>query len=215
MLYLSTFQETFRAAVGKSWGNLDTRDDLVHLLFPDDTQANADDMAGSQSNCGTSAMGNLRLLGVDGTVTHFRGKASCDPLAEAYAGHYDAIQYLITLGQQHGIWQVPVNGETPAVEPGCILQIGGSAATGGAAHILAITDTSIIDGQGQGFETVEGGQLDPKNPKPSPKNCTLIALRQRSIYERPGDGWWLRTMGSSDHGRKINGFFQAQDMPTR
>ncbi|RYE74467.1 MAG: hypothetical protein EOO74_11485, partial [Myxococcales bacterium] len=77
------------------WSDPKTHGEFVlSLPFAYDLVADAEDMAGSQSCCGTTTMGALDEVKVDGRVTNFRGQATCNPLAEPYAKRYDAITYL-------------------------------------------------------------------------------------------------------------------------
>jgi hypothetical protein len=195
-----------------TWGDPETRPTLRATLFPHDTPADAEDMAGGQSNCATAAMAALRIAEVDGRVRQWRGKPSCDPLREPYAKRYDAIQYLRELARQRGVLRLPKEGERPDLGSGCVVMVGGDdglpperRTRGGAAHVLLIVSD---DG-----DTIEGGQLDAKNPKPSPKNCTAIRAKKREVYHRPGRGWWLRTAGETGEGRQIQWWMQAGDLP--
>lgn len=206
----------FEAMANLSWGDPATRPTLVARLFPYDLPVHAEDMAGAQSNCATAACAALRIAEVDGFVRGWRKRAACDPLREPYAGHYDAIGYLGTLGQQRGCLRPLRPGARPPIEAGDVLLIGGDDGLpreqwtrGGAAHVLMVVG---VDADGT-LRTVEGGQADPGNPKPSPRNCTAIRRRTREVVERPGRGFWLRDAGSTGEGRRIAWVLAAGDLP--
>jgi hypothetical protein len=203
---LSAF--TLAGPTGRSWSA--NGDDYSLRLFAHDTEANARDLAGSTSSCATGAMAVLCFAEVDGNM------GGVDRLRSPYAGHNDAPQWLERFAIARGLIRYPKAGERPAIEAGCMMRIGGDDGLppeqhtrGGSLHVLTCTGVRE-DGT---LDTIEGGQVDAGNHKPSPKNCTAIRACHREVYAHSDGSWWLRTAGDTGAGRKIAWYAQMGDAP--
>lgn len=167
---------------GLSWGDPATRREYARLLAPWDAEPVAVALAGEQSSCALTVMAALLIAEVDGTVERMgtrRGRV--DPLRVPRAGHYDSLPYLEQLAIERGA-RVAVGRDAPDLRPGVWFGNG----EGGGAHVGLVVEGPDPDGW---ITTVEGGQVDPLNPKPSPKNCTRIAIKRQRLAGSPGR--WL------------------------
>lgn len=171
-----------RRLAGLSWGDPKTRAEYSRLLAPWDSPERAEQMASCQSSCALTVMAALLIAEVDGLVRGWRSRLACDPLREPRWGQYDSITYLEHLALQRGLHR-PAGRERPELWPGTYWRIGGSAELGGEAHVGLVVGPPDADGW---FPTIEGGQLDIKNPRPSPKNCTSIERKRRRLEGGPG-----------------------------
>ena len=190
--------EACQGLAGLSWGNPKTREAYARALAPHDTLAAALAMASEQSSCALVACAALFEAGIDGRVRAWRGQAECDPLRVPRQGHYDAIMFLEQLARQRGGYQAPTR-ERPDIALGSWVLIGGKEGdNGGEAHIVC-----VVDRDGDVLVCVEGGKLDPGNPRPGPKNCTLVATTRRELYQAADGSWWMRDEGSQGRGRRV------------
>lgn len=178
---------------GRRWSDPAQRDEYSLLLAPWDSPERAVQMAAAQSSCALAICAELLIAEVDGLVRGWRGKPACDPLREPRWERYDAIMYLETLALQRGLHRTG----RPELRPGIIVQIGGDG-LGGPAHVLLVT--------GNEGQAIEGGAIDPGNPRPPPENCTAIRRTTRAI-EGAGKRW---TMG----GRVVRWWCDAGALPT-
>lgn len=174
-----------RRLVNLSWGDPKTRAEYSRLLAPWDSPERAEQMASCQSSCALTVMAALLIAEVDGLVRGWRSRLACDPLREPRWQQYDSLPYLEALAQQRGLHR-RCSQETPEIHAGTYWRIGGGPALGGEAHVgLAVSEP---DGDGW-FETVEGGQLDPRSTRKGAEACTAIALKRRRLEGGPGR--WL------------------------
>lgn len=157
---------------GLSWGDRERRREYSLLLAPWDGEERAILMAGTQSSCALALMAAFLIAEIDGTVRRWRGKEICDPLREPRWGHYDSLPYLEHLAIQRGIRKKP-NDTTPEFRPGVWFCIGGEPHVG-----------IVVSARDGGWETIEGGQPDPFNRRPSPQNCTRILRKVRRLSRR-------------------------------
>lgn len=201
----STRANLYRAALrtfaGLSWAS-DKRDEMARRLAPFDAPEQALHMAGRQSNCAIAVGAAIREAGFDGTVRNYYGKASWDPLRAPRWGRYDSVSYLETLALQNKAKRPVVHhkGERPVILEGSWILIGGGAAYGGQAHIVGVDDVRE-DGV---LLTIEGGKLDPANPRSGAEKCTAIAADTREIWWNPGaSAWYLRDEGDKRSGRRV------------
>lgn len=179
-----------------SWGDAHTRTEYSRLLAPWDDRDVAIQMASGQSSCALAICAALLIAEVDGLVRAWRQKPACDPLREGRRGRYDAIMYLEHLAHQRGVHRRP-GGEAPRLGPATMV------AVDGPAHVLLVVGGGDSEGR---YETIEGGQSDPLNPRVGAENCTAIRRRQRRLDGGPGH-WSL-------DGRKILYTADLSDLPT-
>jgi len=168
-----------RRMVGLSWGDPATRREYSRLLAPWDSEERAVAMASEQSSCALTVAAVLLISEVDGMVRGWRGKVACDPLREPRWGHYDAVAYLEQLARQRGAYR-GAGKEPPALYPGVWWRVGGAR---GDEHVGLVVEGPDADGW---VLCVEGGKMDPKNPKPGAKGCTRIAFERRKVTGGPG-----------------------------
>lgn len=205
------YRDRLRTFAGLSWAS-DKRDEMARRLAPFDRPVDALNMAGSQSNCAITVGAALQEAGFDGTVKNYLGRPVWDPLRSPRVGRYDSVSYLETLALQHKARR-PVEhlpGSRPEIFPGSWILIGGSAAFGGEAHIVGVDDARE-DGV---LLTIEGGKLDPSNPRTGAAKCTAIAADTREIWWNPGArAWYLRDEGDKRPGRRVIYWCWAGDLP--
>jgi hypothetical protein len=70
--------------------------------------------------------------------------------------------------------------DLPDLRPGVWWRVGGQR---GDEHVGIVVEGPDREGW---LTCVEGGQLDPLNPKPGAKGCTRIALKRRKVTGSPG-----------------------------
>lgn len=166
-----------RRMVGLSWGDPATRRECSRLLAPWDSEERAVQMASEQSNCALAVASALLIAEVDGMVRGWRGKVACDPLREPRWGHYDAVAYLEQLARQRGVYR-GAGREPPALYPGVWWTVSSGK---GDEHVGL-----VVGGNGDEIECVEGGKMDPLNPRPGSKGCTRIALGRHRLTQASG-----------------------------
>jgi|GEM_PF-5760706 len=206
-LTAGNFIDAARSLAGLSWGNPATRAEMAQRLAPKDRPDDALAMSGAQSNCAIATCAALYETGVDGLVRGFRGKPACDPLREPRVRRYDAVIYLGVLADQTGTRRAPCAGAE--MLPGSWALIGGSDADGGPAHVVMVTGVRE-DGT---LDTVEGGKLDPGNPRPGAEGCTAIKTDHREIVPGKGGTWWLRDAGGGGRTRRVIYWCWVGDLP--
>lgn len=207
------YRDVLRTFAGLSWAS-DKRDEMARRLAPFDAPAQALYMAGRQSNCAIAVGSALREAGFDGTVRNYYGKASWDPLRAPRWGRYDSVSYLETLALQRKAKRPVVHhkGERPDIFAGSWILIGGSEAAGGEAHVVGVDDVRE-DGV---LLTIEGGKLDPANPRTGAAKCTAIAADTREIYwNKAAHGWYLRDEGDKRAGRRVIYWCWTGDLPLK
>lgn len=188
--------------VGLSWGDPACRTEYSRILAPWDPAPVAVQMASGQSSCGLVVCAILLIAEVDGLVRGWRGRTTCDPLRMPRSGQYDAVPYLETLAGQRSARR-SVGHDAPRMAPGVWWLIGGSPALGGEAHVGMCVSEPDSDGW---FATVEGGQVDPKNPRRGAEKCTAILRKKRRVSGVPG-AWAL-------DGRRLAYTCDAGALPT-
>lgn len=206
-LTAGNFIDAARSLAGLSWGNPATRAEMAQRLAPKDRPDDALAMSSAQSNCAIACCAALYETGVDGLVRGFRGKPACDPLREPRVRQYDAVIYLGVLADQTGTRRAPCAGAEMLA--GSWVLIGGSVANGGGAHVVMVTGVRD-DGT---LDTVEGGKVDPGNPRTGAENCTAILADHREIYRQSDGSYWMRDAGTTRPGRRVVYWCWVGDLP--
>ncbi len=188
-----------RRLVGLSWGDPATRREYSRLLAPWDTEEHAVAMAGEQSSCALTVAAVLLIAEVDGMVRGWRGKVASDPLREPRWQRYDGVSYLEQLARQRGVYR-GAGREPPALYPGVWWTVSSGR---GDEHVGLVVG---VDGDGDEIECVEGGKMDPLNPRPGSKGCTRIALGRHRLTQ--ASGRWILS------GRPILYTADAGGLPT-
>jgi len=202
------FIDAARGLAGLSWGNPATRAEMARRLAPKDRPDDALAMSAAQSNCAIACCAALYETGIDGLVRGFRGKPVCDPLREPRVRRYDAVIYLGVLADQTGTKRAPCAGAD--LLPGSWLLIGGGEAEGGPAHVVMVVGVRD-DGT---LDTVEGGKLDPGNPRTGAEGCTAIKADRREVVAGPGGSWWVQDVGGGSRRRRLIYWCWVGDLPT-
>lgn len=202
------FCDAARSLAGLSWGNPATRAQMAQRLAPKDRPDDALAMSAAQSNCAIATCAALYETGIDGLVRGFRGKPACDPLREPRVRRYDAVIYLGVLADQTGTKRAPCAGAD--LLPGSWVLIGGGPAYGGGAHVVMVTGVRP-DGS---LDTVEGGKLDPGNPRTGAEKCTAILTDHREVYRERDGSFWMRDAGTTRPGRRVIYWCWTGDLPT-
>lgn len=202
------FCDAARSLAGLSWGNPAKRAEMAQRLAPKDRPDDALAMSGGQSNCAIATCAALYETGIDGLVRGFRGKPVCDPLREPRVRQYDGVIYLGVLADQTGTRRAPCAGAD--LLPGSWVLIGGGPAYGGGAHIVMVVGVRA-DGT---LDTVEGGKLDPGNPRTGAEKCTSIETDYREVYRERDGSFWMRDAGTTRPGRRVIYWCWVGDLPT-
>lgn len=207
-LTADVFCDAARSLAGLSWGNPAKRAEMAQRLAPKDRPDDALAMSAAQSNCAIATCAALYETGIDGLVRGFRGKPACDPLREPRVSRYDAVIYLGVLADQTGTRRAPCAGAE--MLPGSWVLIGGGPAYGGGAHVVMVVGVRA-DGT---LDTVEGGKIDPGNPRTGAEKCTAILTDHREVYRERDGSFWMRDAGTTRPGRRVIYWCWTGDLPT-
>lgn len=163
--------------VDLSWGDPAKRVEYSRLLAPWDSEERAVEMASEQSSCALTVAAILLIAEVDGMVRGWRGRVACDPLREPRWQRYDGVAYLEQLARQRGVYR-GAGRERPDLRPGCWWTVG----SGKNDEHVGI----VVEVDGDDLACVEGGKVDPNNPRPGAKGCTRIALGRHRLTQAHG-----------------------------
>ena len=151
------------------------------------------------------------------TVADTLGQAHVHPVKVQVTAHHNGpIVDILTatrtdlfaLCDQTGTRRAPCAGAE--MLPGPWVLIGGGPAYGGGAHVVMVTGVRA-DGT---LDTVEGGKLDPGNPRTGAEKCTAILADHREVYRERDGSFWMRDAGTTRPGRRVIYWCWTGDLPT-